>query len=101
MHCARRAASRAGCTAGKSKAIKTAMIATTTRSSIRVNPRRRAMRMIASGGRRGERERSRSLAFVDDESQPGTGDGFKLGGPLGFRGSHADLQGVPLEIVNP
>ena len=40
MHWIRRAASRAACTAGKSKAISTAMIAITTRSSISVNPRR-------------------------------------------------------------
>src|SRR4029079_7721284 len=37
-HCALRAASRAACTAGRSNAIKTAMIAITTRSSISVNP---------------------------------------------------------------
>src|SRR5579883_1746197 len=42
VHCARRAASRAACTAGRSKAIKTAMIAMTTRSSISVKPRRRS-----------------------------------------------------------
>src|SRR5215472_15526520 len=40
-HCARRAASRAAWTAGRSRAISTAMIAITTSSSIRVNPRRR------------------------------------------------------------
>ena len=40
MHWIRRAASRAACTAGKSKAINTAMIAITTKSSIKVNPRR-------------------------------------------------------------
>jgi hypothetical protein len=39
-HWARRAASRADWTAGKSSAIKTAMMAITTNSSIRVNPRR-------------------------------------------------------------
>ena len=39
MHWARRAASRAAWTAGKSRAISTAMIAITTSSSIRVNPR--------------------------------------------------------------
>jgi hypothetical protein len=39
-HCARRAASRAACTAGKSNAIKTAMIAITTKSSIKVNAAR-------------------------------------------------------------
>src|SRR5689334_14948101 len=40
MHCVRRAASRAAWTAGSSSAIRTAMIAMTTSSSIRVNPRR-------------------------------------------------------------
>src|SRR5262245_48740651 len=41
MHWARRAASRAACTAGSSRAINTAMIAMTTRSTIKVNPRDR------------------------------------------------------------
>ncbi len=40
VHWMRRAASRADCTAGKSRAIKTAMIAITTNSSIRVKPSR-------------------------------------------------------------
>src|SRR4051812_29695395 len=39
-HCALRAASRAACTAGNSRAIRTAMIAITTSNSIRVKPRR-------------------------------------------------------------
>src|SRR5579871_3634156 len=39
-HCARRAASRAAWTAGRSSAIRTAMIAITTSSSISVKPRR-------------------------------------------------------------
>src|SRR3954447_17001493 len=39
-HCARRAASRAACTAGNSSAINTAMMAMTTSSSMSVNPRR-------------------------------------------------------------
>src|SRR3954447_16958894 len=41
VHCARRAASRAACTAGKRSAIKTAMIAITTSNSIRVKPAER------------------------------------------------------------
>ena len=41
MHCMRRAASRAACTAGRSKPIKTAMMAITTKSSINVNAERR------------------------------------------------------------
>ena len=40
VHWMRRAASRADCTAGKSSAIRTAMIAITTSSSIRVKARR-------------------------------------------------------------
>src|SRR5215210_7302776 len=40
-HWARRAASRAACTAGRSRAINTAMIAMTTSNSISVNPRGR------------------------------------------------------------
>src|SRR5271166_2307808 len=40
VHWMRRAASRADCTAGKSRAIKTAMIAITTKSSMRVKPLR-------------------------------------------------------------
>src|SRR4051812_46438653 len=39
-HCARRAASRAAWTAGRSRPIRTAMMAMTTSSSISVNPRR-------------------------------------------------------------
>jgi hypothetical protein len=39
MHWARRAASRADWTAGKRSAMRTAMMAITTKSSIRVNPR--------------------------------------------------------------
>src|SRR3954452_312468 len=43
VHCDRRAASRAAWTAGKSNTIKTAMIAITTNSSIKVKARRRVM----------------------------------------------------------
>ena len=42
MHWIRRAASRADCTAGSSREIRTAMIAMTTRSSISVKPPRRS-----------------------------------------------------------
>ena len=48
MHWARRAASRAACTAGKSSAINTAMIAITTRSSINVKPPRRFASFVSS-----------------------------------------------------
>ena len=44
VHWARRAASRADCTAGSSSAIKTAMMAMTTSSSISVKPRRQQRR---------------------------------------------------------
>ena len=64
-HWARRAASRAACTAGKSKAIKTEMIAMTTRSSISVKPGRRPA-MLAG------------LA-VDDEQQIGSWSGSCFG----------------------
>src|SRR5262249_61497452 len=43
-HWARRAASRAACTAGSKRAIRTAMMAITTNSSISVNPR---LRMVS------------------------------------------------------
>ncbi len=45
MHWARRAAYRAACTAGRSRAIKMAMIAMTTSSSMRVNARRLILSM--------------------------------------------------------
>src|SRR3954463_6139586 len=49
-HCERRAASRAACTAGNSRAISTAMIAMTTSSSIRVKPLlREVMRRTLDG----------------------------------------------------
>ncbi len=54
MHWARRAASRAACTAGSSRAISTAMIAITTSNSIRVKPRLR-IRMISRFVLAGER----------------------------------------------
>src|SRR5690348_9149432 len=40
LHCVRRAASRACCTAGRSSAIRIAMIAITTSNSINVKPKR-------------------------------------------------------------
>src|SRR5258708_4388281 len=46
----RRAASRAACTAGRSRAISTAMMAITTSSSIRVKPRRVVAFISASLG---------------------------------------------------
>src|SRR5262249_48450759 len=46
VHWARRAASRADCTAGSSSAIKTAMMAMTTKSSISVKPRALANRSM-------------------------------------------------------
>ena len=46
MHWARRAASRAACTAGSNSAIKTAMMAITTSSSIRVKAGREAVDLV-------------------------------------------------------
>src|SRR4051794_35841980 len=46
-HCDRRAASRAAWTAGKSRAIRTAMMAMTTRSSMSVKPRLRMRQLLA------------------------------------------------------
>src|SRR4051794_2295688 len=46
VHWARRAASRAACTAGNSRAIRTAMMAITTSSSISVKPRRNFMKHL-------------------------------------------------------
>src|ERR1700677_3342513 len=56
VHWARRAASRAAWTAGKSRAIRTAMIAITTSNSISVNPRRFRWNMRPPGleGSRGD-----------------------------------------------
>src|SRR5262249_24001857 len=51
-HWARRAASRAAWTAGSKSAIKTAMIAITTKSSIRVKPGRNDRRFIEETSRR-------------------------------------------------
>src|SRR5690242_4451589 len=54
VHWARRAASRADCTAGSSRAISTAMMAITTSSSISVKPRLRDVDMdwaLGLGGR--------------------------------------------------
>src|SRR5262249_42484257 len=46
MHWARRAASRADCTAGRSRAIRTPMIAMTTNSSIKVKPPAALRRLV-------------------------------------------------------
>src|SRR5438477_4215218 len=69
VHCARRAASRAACTAGRRRAIKPAMIAMTTSNSISEKPRRNRysdrrqpmmVLLCRSGTRRGENERLRT-----------------------------------------
>src|SRR5262249_40093733 len=66
-HDDRRAASRAACTAGRSRAISTAMIAMTTRSSIKVKPRLRMGMLL---------ERRRTLGSNDDAEKglDATGD---------------------------
>ena len=64
MHWMRRAASRADCTAGRSKAISTAMMAITTRSSIKVNAERRVFMGSFSSritGMKIEYDKSRSV----------------------------------------
>ena len=68
MHWARRAASRAAWTAGKSRAIRTEMIAMTTRSSIKVNARRfRGVLMVLNqfSGWKISRRSARILASID------------------------------------
>src|SRR5262249_38965391 len=55
-HCMRRAASRAAWTAGKSRAIRTAMMAITTRSSISVKPGIRDLGLHMGGPRTREPE---------------------------------------------
>src|SRR3954451_19303169 len=47
VHWALRADSRAACTAGKSRPIRTAMIAITTKSSMSVKPRLRIVQLLA------------------------------------------------------
>src|SRR5437763_1251294 len=85
-HWERRAASRAAWTAGRSRAISTAMIAMTTRSSIRVKPllreiMRRALGRVESGmgrflpGRPG----GRRLLDARPLGQLGSGPGRRLG----------------------
>lgn len=57
-HWARRAASRADCTAGSNKAIRTAIMAMTTSNSIRVNPWRfLGIGMDSANGEREGRDR--------------------------------------------
>ncbi len=61
VHCDRRAASRAACTAGSNSAISTAMIAITTSSSIRVKPRGRLRRIDVSLGLLRDENRSKAV----------------------------------------
>src|SRR3954453_23878356 len=64
-HCARRAASRAACTAGRSRAIRTAMMAMTTSNSISVKPRRsRAGEELTMGELSGSKYRGGGLAIL-------------------------------------
>src|SRR5689334_2676762 len=67
VHWIRRAASRADWTAGRSREIRTAMIAMTTRSSIRVKPRRMH---VDSLGRR-------TIFILLDAARRGKDDGFE------------------------
>jgi hypothetical protein len=75
MHWARRAASRAAWTAGKSNAISTAMIAITTNSSIKVKPQHRFMTKDPPDKRRPVEDRPfvskrRARAFLRSNSLP-------------------------------
>ena len=76
VHCIRRAASRAACTAGKSKATSTPIIAMTTSNSTSVKP---AFRVRAS-----EREDSITVPFfdsrwIDERALPGAVSGIVAG----------------------
>src|SRR5690242_19961302 len=71
-HCARRAASRAAWTAGKSKAIRTPMIAMTTSSSIRV----KAVR--CADGRKQGLDDLFMAACSRNEGEPGPGRGCTI-----------------------
>src|SRR4051812_8310210 len=86
-HCERRAASRAACTAGNKRAIRTAMMAMTTSSSIRVKPRRfiRFLLRVQQGTNYG---RGRTPPY-------GGGGGTKQGGP-GVRPGAGSLGVAPL-----
>src|SRR3954465_14711808 len=67
VHWLRRAASRAAWTAGSRRAIRTAMMAMTTSSSINVNPRRRIMGIIPVERRGTGRPRDAR----EDDANPG------------------------------
>src|SRR5947209_6835084 len=87
-HCDRRAASRAACTAGSKSAIKTAMIAMTTRSSISVKPlvpgdvslmmglARVMKRRADEGVRRGEFKDNTSRRWRQSQGSPKHGNTF-------------------------
>src|SRR6185437_12455974 len=79
VHCERRAASRADWTAGSSKAIKTAMMAMTTSSSIRVKP---GFLFIDATSRTGQGRHGRGPPI--DAGPPSQG-----AGPLGRSGRGA------------
>src|SRR3954471_24384057 len=75
VHWARRAASRAAWTAGSKRAIRTAMIAITTRSSIRVKPRRLKPIPLISEKKGNEGERTstgarRTVRIARDPCEP-------------------------------
>src|SRR3954447_21689090 len=88
VHWMRRAASRAAWTAGSSRAISTAMIAMTTSSSIRVNPRlgRDVMRAPRLVGETGKHDRHIGLGVGS-----GVRDGEGRGRPaIGHRSGTVD-----------
>src|SRR6185369_11632382 len=72
LHCDRRAASRACCTAGSSRATRTAMIAITTSSSINVKPRRRMGHLPwKKDKKRGEQTRKTTSKIPSSENTAG------------------------------
>src|SRR5262245_56697634 len=71
MHWARRAASRADCTAGKSSAIKTAMIAITPSNSIKVKARRDLIGLLPGVRTSETRDSDRRMPLASGEANGG------------------------------
>src|SRR4051812_45279547 len=82
MHWARRAASRAAWTAGRSRAIRTAMMAMTTSSSISVNPLRGRVMAKLPPSKMDKKTREESGRNCGRSRVDGTG-GARGGGPVG------------------
>src|SRR3981081_4407858 len=87
-HCERRAASRAAWTAGSNRAIRTAMIAITTSSSIKVKPRLAFFIATCSW------ERRRRIRWGEAVEFPGEADGGARAGSTLAEGVLQDRRGV-------